>query len=295
MYAQHFGLREEPFRLTPDWRFLHLAETHREVYVHMIQSVIARRGFAVVTGPVGTGKTTLIHAALHIMTTELFPNGNLLSAFLVNPALSREEFLEALIDEFEISCPYPSKPKRLAALQQAFLNVQSRGGTALLIIDEAHLMSHDLLEEVRLLTNVDTYGEKLLQVMLCGQPELLPMLDSPQMAALRQRIAVRCALRPLSAAETRSYIVERLHRAGLSASEALFEPEAYEMVYRYSSGVPRVVNLLCDTAMWLAFQNKSRRLSGEIIQHAASDIGMANETIPEVRRGNGAASTAAGQ
>src|SRR5262249_35445470 len=177
-----------------------------------------RKGFVVVTGPIGTGKTTLLHAAMQVLSRMKSGNAQLASAFVLNPMLSREEFLETLIAEFEISCASVSKPARLSALHNMFLERQRQGGTSVLIIDEAHLLTMELLEEIRLLGNADTYREKLIQVILCGQPELIPLLQKPHLRALQQRITQYCSLRPLSVMETHSYIVERLQAAGLTRS-----------------------------------------------------------------------------
>src|SRR3970040_2456236 len=189
MYLQSFNLNEEPFRLTPDPRFLHLAEPHRDALRMLLQTVVMRKGFAVCAGPVGTGKTTLLHAAIHILTDRTLAKRPIGSAMIVHPLLSRNELLEALLEEFEVSCPAGNKQRQLLALQQMLLEVQGGGSTAVLVIDEAHLLSMDLLEEIRLLSNLDSYREKLLQVILCGQSELLSLLARPEMAALRQRIA----------------------------------------------------------------------------------------------------------
>ncbi len=168
MYLKYYQLREEPFSLTPDPRFLHLAQSYRVALETVVQSIIRRKGFVVVNGPIGTGKTTLLHAAMQILSRSNTNNAPLASAFVLNPVLSREEFLETLITEFEVNCRSTSKPARLTALYNMFLEKQKHGGTSILIVDEAHLMTIELLEEIRLLSNADTYREKLLQVVLCG-------------------------------------------------------------------------------------------------------------------------------
>lgn len=273
MYLSYYGLREEPFRLTPDPRFLHLAEPHRNVLTTLLQGVLFRKGFLIATGPVGTGKTTLLNALLQILNDRFFPDNRLLSAFLVNPTLTREEFLEALVEEFEIPCSSPSKPKRLQALHQALLEAQRRKGTALLIIDEAHLLSLDLLEEIRLLTNADTYREKLLQVVLCGQLELLMLLAQPELRALRQRMAGRCQLRALTLAECRAYVAERLHAAGLRGPSP-FSGQTPEVIYAYTQGVPRLINLVCEGCLTLGFMQKQKQVSPSIVEEAATGLDL---------------------
>src|SRR5256885_11497586 len=279
MYLSYFKLHQEPFRLTPDPKFLHLAEPHRNVLTALLQGVVYRKGFIVATGPVGTGKTTLIHTALQMLNLKFFPGGKLLSAFLVNPTVTREEFLEYLLQEFEITCPATSKPRRLLALYEAFLAKHRAGGTTVLFVDEAHLLSAEVLEEIRLLSNADTYREKLLQIVLVGQPELLPLLLRPEMAALQQRIASRCKLRPLSPPETRAYIAERLLSAGLKASSP-FSPRALEEIYRFSHGVPRLINLICDNSMMMACETRRTQVEADVVLAVAESLALAPLQMP---------------
>src|SRR5215472_4560688 len=216
MYLAFYGLREEPFRLTPDPEFLHLSDPHRAVLVSLIQGIVQRRGFLVVTGAIGTGKTTLLHTSLQILTLTQQQVGKrrVESAFLVNPTLTREELLESIIDDFEVSCTGTTKPRRLVALREHLLKTQSLGGTSVLILDEAHLLTLELAEEIRLLSNLDSSSDKLLQIVLAGQPELEHLLDNPKLRALQQRIAVYTRLRALNSQEVRLYIAERMKIAG---------------------------------------------------------------------------------
>ena len=285
MYLEYFNLNEEPFRLTPDPRFLHLAEPHRDALRTLLQTVVMRKGFAVCAGPVGTGKSTLVHAAIHILTDRTLAKSPIASAMIVNPLLSRNEFLEALLEEFEVSCPAGNKQRQLLALQQMLLEVQGRGSTTVLVIDEAHLLSMDLLEEIRLLSNLDSYREKLLQVILCGQSELLPLLARPEMAALRQRIAGQCVLRPLTLAEMRSYVIERLYVAGLKGSSP-FPGLALELIHHFSQGVPRLINLICADALALAFESKRKPIEPDIIQEAAAALGLAGASLGKPTNGS---------
>ncbi len=271
MYTAFYQLKEEPFRLTPDPRFLHLADPHRTALKVLLQGVLQRKGFTVVAGPVGTGKTTLLHTALQILTEKSEGRGRLVSAFLVNPTLSPAELLEAVLDEYEISCTSTSKPRRLAALHQMLFQTQQQGGTAVLLIDEAHLMSVELLEEIRLLGNTDTYQEKLLQIVLCGQPELFAVLQRPELQALQQRIASTCLLRPLNLPETRAYVAERLHAAGLRGSSP-FTGTAVEGIHKLSSGVPRLINLLSDACLMVGFELKRKQIDQLIVDQAAEDV-----------------------
>jgi general secretion pathway protein A len=232
---------------------------------------LQRKGFLVVAGPVGTGKTTLLHTALQILTEKSAGRGRVVSAFLVNPTLEPSELLEALLDEYEIPCTATTKPRRLAVFHQMLFQTQQQGGTSVLFIDEAHLMNVELLEEIRLLGNTDTYQEKLLQIVLCGQPELFTVLHRPELRALQQRIAGSCQLRPLSLPETRAYIAERLHAAGLRGP-APFTISAVERIHQISDGVPRLINLVCDGCLSLGFEMKQRQIDTSIVDQAGEDF-----------------------
>lgn len=271
MYLTFYELNEPPFRLTPDPRFLHLAEPHRIVLTSLVEGVLLRKGIIVATGPVGTGKTTLLHAALQLLSGPVIAKSLIASAFIVNPMMTRDELLESIIEEFGITPNGTSKPRRLMALHQMLLETQAKGGTAVLIIDEAHLLTPELLEEVRLLNNTDTYHEKLLQVILCGQPELQSLLARPEMSALRQRIASRCILRPLSSAETRAYIAERLHAAGLRGASPFMGP-AIEEVHHITKGVPRLINLLCDGALSLGAAHQRKQIAPDLVSESAAAL-----------------------
>lgn len=281
MYTNFYGLKEEPFSLTPDPRFLHLADPHREVLTNLVSGVVRRRGILVATGPVGTGKTTLLHAALHILSTHEEETGPISSAFLWNPTLTREELLEAILDEFEVTSSSSSKPRRLAALQEMLLDNSRNGGTTVLVIDEAHLLTVELLEEIRLLTNADIHREKLLQVILSGQPELLTCLRRPELVALKQRIASRAELRPLTLPETRVYVAERLHAAGLQGA-SLFTGTALTEIQSYSKGVPRLINLLCDRCLTIGFTKKKVQIGADIAVEAAEAQDLIEPAPPEV-------------
>lgn len=278
MYTKFYQLQEEPFRLTPDPKFLHLAEPHRIALGTLLDGIMARKGFLVLCGPIGTGKTTLMHAALHLLEDNPGLKDKLRTAFLVNPTLNREEFLEAVLDEFEVQCPSSSKPRRLAAFQEMLLATQRAGGTTVLIVDEAHLLTTELLEEIRLLSNTDTYQEKPLQVVLSGQPELQSHLNHPNVRALRQRIAANCHLRPLSLPETRVYVMERLHAAGLRG-ESPFGSTVLEKVFAFTGGVPRLINLLCDSALASGAIQQKRVLDIVAIEEAAAKLQLSPEQV----------------
>ena len=284
MYTAFYNLREEPFRLTSDPRFFHLAEPHAAALATVVEAVMRRKGFVLMTGPIGTGKTTVVHMALQILTERAATSHPISSAFILNPTLSREEFLEMILVEFEIPCTATSKPARLAALQRMLLETQRRGGTSLLLVDESHLLTPELLEELRLLSNSDTYQEKLLQIVLCGQPELLGLLRKPELRALRQRVASSCSLRPLSFPELRAYIGERLQSAGFRGTNSPFPVPVLEEIFRLTEGVPRLINLLCDSCLTLGCRARRPIIDRHLVEEAASELGM-NETQvePEVQ------------
>jgi general secretion pathway protein A len=271
MITTFFNLKDEPFRLTPDPRFLHLANTHGEVLGAVVQAILRRKGFVVVSGPIGAGKTTLLHAALQIVSQQSVSQAPITSAFIVNPLLAPDEFLETLLMDFEIPCSGTSKPARLNALHKAFIEAQRRGGTSVLLVDEAHLLSLELFEEIRLLTNVETYHEKLLQVVLCGQPELLPVLQLPRLRPLQQRVAVSCELRPLTFPETQAYIAERLRKAGLQGPSP-FTMQSIKRVHEFSGGIPRLINLLCDSSLSVAYAQRKKQIDLAVIEEAEGKL-----------------------
>jgi general secretion pathway protein A len=280
MYTEYYNLKEQPFRLTPDPRFLHLSAPHSVALNALLFNVVLRKGFAVVTGPVGSGKTTLVHTVLELLAQRRVSKTDCASALIVNPTLGRDEFFELLIDEFEISCKSTSKSQRLLALEKMFREVDQRDGTCVLFVDEAHLLSLELLEEIRLLSNVDTPRGKLLQVILSGQPELWPLLDRPETKALKQRIATRCQIRPLSLPETRVYIAERLGAAGL-AGPSPFSAAALDTIHLYAQGIPRLINLMCDACLTIGFQTQRNRIESDITHEAAAMLDL-KEVAKEV-------------
>jgi general secretion pathway protein A len=279
MYSAFYGLKQEPFRLTPDPRFLHLAEPHRNTLRAMVEGVAARKGLQISVGPIGTGKTTLLYSLQHILAHEASAQRPLRSAFVVNPTLTADELFETLFDELEISSA-AGKPSRLRALHKLLLESHRRHGAVVLIIDEAHLLTAALIEEVRLLLNLDSYPVNVLQVILCGQPELLPLLMKPELAALKQRIAVVSKLRPLTLVETRAYIAERMHVAGLQG-DGPFSTAALEEIYRWTKGVPRLINLLCDRTLDLGFGRQVRKIGADSVTEAAAELSGA-ELLPDV-------------
>jgi general secretion pathway protein A len=270
MYLAYYRLKDEPFRLTPDPRYLHLSEPHQAALTAVLEGIFYRKGLVMITGPIGTGKTTLVHAALQLLTSKKMP---IKSALLFNPTLSRDEFLEMMLEEFEVDCRSVSKPKRLAALHEMLLDTQRRGGTSVLFIDEAHLLTSELLEEIRLLGNADTHQEKLLQIVLCGQPELVPLMNRRELSALQQRIASRAHLRPLTLPEAQLYIADRLKAAGLEGPTP-FPVHTIEAIFKCSEGVPRLLNLVCDACLVLGFKSQRPSILPGMVDDVAISLGM---------------------
>jgi general secretion pathway protein A len=272
MYLDFYKLLEEPFRLTPDPKFLQLAEPHRNALAVLAHGVAGRKGLMVLSGVVGTGKTTVLHGLLALLAGS-FPQNTLSTALIVNPRLNPDELLETLLFEYEMPGNFTSKPARIAALQKMMFSASRSGGTCLLIIDEAHLLAADTLEEIRLLMNADSYQEKLLQVILCGQPELCELLQTPGLGALRQRIAQRAALRELSLGETRMYVSERLRIAGMQTAMP-FPSAVLTKLHECSEGIPRMINILADTCLAIGAATKRNIISDDIVEEAVLQHGV---------------------
>ena len=276
-YISYYGLKAEPFRLTPDPQFLHLSETHKKALTIVMEGILHRKGLVMITGPIGTGKTTILNAALQMLSDESKVHMPIRTAFLFNPMLSRDDFFEVMLDDFKVTCSATAKGGRLMALYKMLFETQQRGGTAVLLIDEAHLLTPELLEEIRLLGNADTHQTKMLQIVLCGQPELAQFVNRRVLKALRQRIAAFAVLRPLTAQESRAYIAERLYFAGLRG-DSPFSEGALEVIVRHSQGVPRVINLICDACLDLGCRIQSKTFSSEMIEDVAGSLGLTQPT-----------------
>jgi len=249
VYAAHFGLTERPFSLAPDPRYLFLSDGHREALAHLVYG-LQGGGFVQLTGEVGTGKTTVCRALL-----DQLPN-DVDVAMIFTPRLTAVELISAICDELSVSYPAgtPSLKVLVDALSRALLEAHARGRRTVVIIDEAQNLSMEVLEELRLLTNIETTRDKLLQVILIGQPELVDLMERPALRQLAQRITARYHLRPFSFAETRAYVRHRLQVAG--QREMIFTSPALHVVHRRSSGVPRLINNICDRALLGAFGDR---------------------------------------
>ena len=267
MYTSFFGLNEKPFSITPDPRYLFLSERHGEALAHLVYGVTESGGFIQLTGEVGTGKTTLVRTLL----ANRLP-GNADVAVILNPQLSAIEFLQTICEELGVSdVAKPDSSKALIdALNHHLLSAHADGRRTILVVDEAQNLSRDVLEQVRLLTNLETSKQKLLQIILIGQPELRDLLARNDLRQLAQRITGRYHLEPLSRDETALYIEHRLRVAG--AVGEVFDAGARKEVFRLSQGVPRLVNVICDRALLGAYSRESRRVSRRYVRRAAAEI-----------------------
>lgn len=266
MYKSYFGLKENPFNVNPDPRYLFLTKQIEEALSGLMYGIQTRKGFITLTGEVGTGKTTLVNRLLdwlHLRRTK--------TAFLFNSRMNTSQLFDFILSEFEIPCDTRSKSQQLMKLNQWLLERYRTGESAVLIVDEAQNLTYPVLEEIRLLTNLETSTDKLLQIVLSGQPELEEKLKLPQVRQLRQRITLRCRTSPLTKDQTRDYIAERL-RIGGASGDPIFSPQAVEAVHLYSMGIPRVVNLLCEHALINAFVEQQRPISGKIVEDVAREF-----------------------
>lgn len=265
MYTAFYGLREKPFALSPDPRFLYLAASHREALAHLLYGIEQGEGFISVTGEVGTGKTTLCRTLLERL------EGDIELAFLFNPSKSALELLQSICAEFGLPAEGLARRNLMSQLNKFLLEQKERGRRVLLIIDEAQTLSENTLEQVRLLSNLETSREKLIQILLLGQPELDRKLDERGLRQLRQRISVRWKLEPLSAAETLAYV---RHRIAVAAGEPrdLFSEAALRDVHRRTGGIPRLVNQLCDRALLAGYASRAAQIGPALIRAAAREI-----------------------
>jgi general secretion pathway protein A len=269
MYEQYFGLRERPFDLTTNPRFLFLTPKHREALSNLQYGISGRKGITVLIGEAGTGKTTLLRAAL-----ASWRNQNVRYAYVSNPTLTRTEFFESLTTGFGLSADAAqSKTRFLLELHRTATERHAAGGITSLIVDEAQSLSLELLEEVRLLANIETSSEKLLPVILVGQPELAARLNEPALRQLKQRVALRCHLDTLDEAETATYIGARLQKAGAKCRD-VFTADALRLIHARSRGIPRTINVICDNALVGAFAAEKRIVDAALVLEVCVDFDL---------------------
>ncbi|MBB6142885.1 general secretion pathway protein A [Silvibacterium bohemicum] len=284
MYKAFFNLARNPFELTPDPEFLFSTQRHNEALAALYYGVRRHKGFVVVTGEVGTGKTLMLRCLLRLLKQ----SKDVTYAYVFNSLLSPTEFLQYVLSDFGRPVSGKNKGELLLDLGQFVISQGSKNLTTVLVVDEAHHLSADLLEEIRLLTNLETTEDKLLQVVLVGQPELDEKLDSIGLRQLKQRIALRARLGPLDEDETEGYIERRLQIAGLnSRANTLFSPQAISDIHFHSRGFPRLINTICENALISAYARQIRIVTPDIIEDVAREFRLNVLPWPETERFDG--------
>ena len=264
MYLRFYQLRESPFSITPDPRYLYFTPSHRAAFEHLVYGIASRRGFIELTGEVGCGKTTICRAVLAKLGDQVR------SALILNPCLSGSQLLRAIVTDFGLTAPR-DRLGQLASLNAFLLKQAASGGNVVLIIDEAQDLSTRTMEEVRLLSNLETAQHKLIQIVLAGQPELKQRLESPELRQLRQRITVRTHIPPLAVSDVAGYIDHRLRTAG-APDDVLFDADASARVATYSGGVPRMINAVCDYAMLAGYTLSARAITDACVVRAIRQL-----------------------
>jgi len=275
MYKAFYKLQKNPFEITPDPNFLFFTKKHNEALAALYYGVKRRKGFVVLTGEVGTGKTLLVRCLLGLLS-----RANVAYAYVFNPCLSPMEFLQYIAGDFGLPTAGKSKSELLLELCSFVIGRHKKGLATVLVVDEAHHVAADVLEEVRLLTNLETLEEKLLQILLVGQPELDEKLDSRNLRQLKQRIALRSRLGCLDLAETRGYIYRRLQIAGSSNPAQLFPMDTILELHRQSRGLPRLVNTLCENALIHGYARQLEAIPPVVIEEIAKDFRLNIEHVP---------------
>jgi len=280
MYEKFYGLTRSPFELSPDPRFFVPTPSHHEALAALSYGVMKRKGFVVVTGEVGTGKTLLIRYLL-----ESIGRSNVAFAFVYNPRLSVPEFLSYVLSDLKLSLTGRTKGEMLSYLNDYLLLRSLRGAVTAIIVDEAHLLSWELMEEIRLLTNLETSQHKLVQMVLVGQPELDHKLDSPELRQLKQRVSLRCRLEPLTFEQLRGYIHRRLELAGANShATTIFPDETIALIYGFSQGIPRVINNLCENSLISGYGKQTKEITAELVRDVASDLRLNPITVGSTER-----------
>jgi general secretion pathway protein A len=267
MYKAFYNLKRNPFEITPDPSFLFATKKHNEALAALYYGVRRRKGFVVLTGEVGTGKTLLVRCLLQILT-----RANVAFAYVFNSRLSPVEFLQYVVGDFGLATAGKTKSELLLSLAGYVIARSQKSLTTVLVVDEAHHLSTEVLEEIRLLTNLESTQEKLLQILLIGQPELDEKLDGDNLRQLKQRIALRSHLGPLELDETGGYIYRRLQLAGSVTPEIIFPMDAILEIHHHSRGFPRLINTLCENGLIHAYAKQTRAVTPEIIEEIAEDF-----------------------
>jgi type II secretory pathway predicted ATPase ExeA len=268
MYKEFYGLRANPFNVNPDPRYLFLTRHTEEALACLTYGIQSRKGFVLLTGEVGTGKTTLINKLLEWLRLQ-----QVTTAFVFNSRLNTTQFLDYMMADFGIPMDSKAKSQVLLRLYNWLLDRYRAGETAVLIVDEAQNLTDEVLEEIRMLTNLETFTEKLLQIVLVGQPELEQKLKQPQLRQLRQRLTLRAKTHALTLPETQAYIQQRLRIAGANG-HGIFDPDSIAAIHYYSNGIPRVINLLCEHCLVSAFVDQQRVIGSGTVETVARDFDL---------------------
>lgn len=266
MYNAFFGFSESPFNLSPDPAFFYRSDQHEEALANLVYGVQARKGFIVLSGEVGTGKTTMLECLRDYLESQYIE-----FAFIFNSRITVDQFFEMIAYDLDLPCERTSKTDVLFALNQLLVEQAQDGRTVVLIVDEAHNLEWDVLEEIRLLGNLENRGGKLLQIILSGQPELDRKLDAPNLRQLKQRIVLRCNLQPFTLRDAMEYIESRLQRVGM-ADQTVFSEELTAEIHLRSQGIPRVINALCDNLLLTAFAMETRVCTLDMLDEVCRDM-----------------------
>ncbi len=276
MYKQFFGLARNPFEISPDPYFYHPTPRHNEALANLHYGVGRRKGFIVITGEVGTGKTLLVRCLL----AELRKN-NIAFGYVFNPLLPVVEFFQYIMADLGLPYAGRTKTEMLLDLNRFLIQRHARGLITALVVDEAQALRPELLEEIRLLTNLETSQQKLLQIVLMGQPELEAVLDSPELRQLKQRVALRCQLQPLDELKPTLTCCRAWSGPERQPEPAIFSDEALDKMFEYSRGIPRIINNLCENSMVNAFAHEQRPVTGDMITEVAADFRLISPALPE--------------
>jgi general secretion pathway protein A len=278
MYNAYFGLAESPFSLSPDPAFFYRSEQHEEALANLIYGVQSRKGFIVLTGEVGTGKTTMLECLRDFLDSQYME-----FAFIFNSRITSEQFFEMIAYDLDLRCERTSKTEVLFALNSMLLNQADQGRTVVLIVDEAHNLEWEVLEEIRLLGNLENRRGKLIQVILAGQPELDRKLEAPNLRQLKQRIVLRCNLAPFSPEDTAQYIFTRMEKAGMP-DQTVFPPQLLSEIHVRAQGIPRLINAICDNLLLTCFAVESKVANADMLEEVSKDMRL--ETAGRRPRGD---------